>query len=209
MQLGSHLRITRIAACTLLGLVACADSATAQGPKALDDASYAKAIAERKTGKTEANYPLLTRLRARSDAETLKQINQSPFSFFIETPYSAMVGRVAVATMKFRDTAPLSKDEANARLVSIEVSPGRDFTTADAIESVVLRRGDMVVKPAKESVTPETIQNGLGARRELASGSFSFPFEAFQPDAPLTLIFIGRRGNFEWTLSPDELGAIR
>jgi hypothetical protein len=193
----------------IIGMVAYTANVEAQGLRTLDDVSYAKAIVEGKTGKSEANYPLLMRLRAHSNAETMRQVNQSPFSFFIETQYSMVAGRVAFATMKFRDEAPPVKEEANARLVSIEVSPGRDFTRADAIENVVLRRGDLAIKPVRQSIVPETIQNRLGARRELTSRSFSFPFEAFLPDVAVSIIFVGRGGNFEWTLTTEELSAIR
>lgn len=81
--------------------------------------------------------------------------------------------------------------------------------SADAIETVVLRRGELVIKPTKVSVIPETIQNSLGAKRELTSGSFAFPFDAFRPEGALTITFVGRRDNFEWTLSVDELRALK
>lgn len=111
-----------VSVCLVFG----AASSAAQGPVPLDDSSYARAISEGKNGKPEMNYPFLMRLRSGSH-EAIEQIEKSPFSFYIQTPYTRVAGRVAFDTMKFRDPDPPTKDEANAGLVSIEVSPGRSF----------------------------------------------------------------------------------
>lgn len=103
----------------------------------------------------------------------------------------------------------LSVDTLNRAGVSIEVSPGSSLATADAIEDVVLKRGDTIIRAIASNVEPRTIENAMGFKRELSVGSFTFDMAALQPTGSVTIVCIGRRDNYEVTLTATELSYLR
>jgi hypothetical protein len=95
--------------------------------------------------------------------------------------------------------------------VDIVVTPGPSFLTADAIQDVVLKRGDQIIRPLARNVAPTTVQNAMGASRTLAEGRFTFDMAAFSTSTPgpVTIVLIGQRGNFEWDMYSNELDSLR
>ena len=66
-----------------------------------------------------------------------------------------------------------------------------------------------MIRPLAVQVTPVTIENGLSAKRDVAVGNFTFPFSAFAPSSAITVVMIGRTGNFEWMVTPTELARMK
>jgi hypothetical protein len=58
-------------------------------------------------------------------------------------------------------------------------------------------------------VKPVEIVNRLGARRTVSEGNFTFPFSAFDPSAPITVVLVGDGGNFEWMVTREELARMK
>jgi hypothetical protein len=58
-------------------------------------------------------------------------------------------------------------------------------------------------------VRPTTIQNRLGASRASTEGRFTFPLNVFSPDVPITIILIGKSGNFEWSITRTDLSRLK
>lgn len=200
-----------VALCMVVAAGAVAVDLRAQGAKPLDETAYVAAIADGRAGEPPGNDPFVMRLRVARDAVTLDLIEDAPFSFFIQTPYSTVSELAAfAAAAPGAGVRMLTRDEANAQLVSVEVLPGRIARTADAIFHVVLRRGDQEIRPVTARIVPHQVADRASGRGQLlTAGSFSFPFRAFDADGPLTIVFVGRRTSFEWTLTPEELRALR
>ena len=38
---------------------------------------------------------------------------------------------------------------------------------------------------------------------------YTFPFAVFDPSSDITVVIVGTKGNFEWTIARDELAAMR
>lgn len=143
-----------------------------------------------------------------SVGELQKLIKDAPFSVLISTPYSRAGFVAAEARRKFQPPPTIRIDELNAEGLTIEVSPG-GFTSADAIENVVLKRGDAIMRPLASNVVPVTIENAMGAKKDVSRGSFRFPINAFAPTSPVTIILVGRSRNFEIPLTVVELSKLR
>jgi hypothetical protein len=95
----------------------------------------------------------------------------------------------------------------NARGVTLRVSPGAQLHD-DVIVSVAIRRGQMV-RPTSAEVILEMLTNAFGANAPSARGAFRFDNAVFAPDQPITIVFIGRMGNHEWTTPPEELSLLK
>jgi hypothetical protein len=134
--------------------------------------------------------------------------DRPPFPFTIVTPYYIVsaIARDAART----STTPTypALDTLNAGRVAIHVAAS-DHLGDDVIANVIIRRDGQTLKPLKASVTPERLTNGFGATWASASGVFVFDFATFAPDLPIVIVLIGRTKNYEWTMSPDELGQLK
>jgi len=131
------------------------------------------------------------------------------FSFVLWSPYSEASMLSATAKRRFELRPTPSLEDLNRRQIVVEVTPSADFTKAAAIENVVIRRGSAILRPINADVRPVEIRNALGARRMVSEGSFTFPFAAFDPSAPITVVLIGEAGNFEWTVTREELARMK
>ncbi len=173
---------------------------------------------------TGLNSPVMIRLRSaafppgtaptREELQVRQEIIREttvdrPFSFHIMTPYTVVVDIVKSAARKFTDPQFPSLKQLNAGLVNIVVGPGDSMTTVDVIENVVIKRGGQVLNPLKATVTPTVVQNALGVEKESAEGVFQFDYSTFVPDTAITIVMVGRAGNFEWTMPPEELSRLR
>lgn len=199
---------------------ALASSASGQ-VRPLDETTVTAAIAE---GRKRAPLydPLLIRAQSlmmpsvraemtkeMRDAEAFAAtIESAPFRLLIQTPYSSVAGLAAEAARRHQDFAAPPLEAVNHG-VTLDVAPGPSITTADAVENVVLRRDGQIIKPLKSHVEPATVQTAMGARRELSQGQFLFPMDPFAPTAALTIVVIGRTGNWEWTMTPRELAVLK
>jgi hypothetical protein len=87
----------------------------------------------------------------------------------------------------------------------VRVDPASSILKLDTIENVVIKRGDAVIRPIKMDVTSTTVQTTSGAKKDTAVGLFTFDYGAFAPDGWITIVMIGKAGNFEWEMTPGEL----
>jgi len=97
----------------------------------------------------------------------------------------------------------------NSQQIVLHIGPSASFADADAIENVVLKRGADIVRPINRQVTPVDIRNAFSATRTVSEGDFTFPFSAFDPPTGVTIVMIGRTGNFEWALATAELARMK
>lgn len=138
-----------------------------------------------------------------------KLMDPMPFNFFISSPYSYATLMGADAKRRYDAPPSLIPEQLNARQVIVHVGPSDGFSEADAVENVVIKRGRGVIQPVEKRVSPLEIRNRLGGSRTVSEGDFSFPFSAFDPSAPITLVVIGTRGNVEWPMTPTELARLK
>jgi hypothetical protein len=168
------------------------------------------ALTATETELATASSPELAKLAAATAYGIYSYLPKDPpFSVTISTPWTRAAIAALEAKRKYEPAPSLSIDALNRLGLSINVSPGSSLTTADAIENVVIKRGEIIIRPIDRSVKPHTIQNAMGAKRELSSGSFTFEMDALQPTTDLTIVLIGKRGNYEITLIPAELSYLR
>lgn len=90
----------------------------------------------------------------------------------------------------------------------MSVLPGESFPDADAIEDVVLKSDPTdplgpAIRPHLGEVQPIAIQNRGGATRELTQGAFFFRLADFR--TPIAIVCIGRAGNFNLRIYPEDL----
>jgi hypothetical protein len=131
-------------------------------------------------------------------------MTDSPFAFFIQSPYTLATALASNAKRKFASRPQVTLDDLNGRQVVVHVGVA-DFVAKDVIENVVVKRGVGVLQPLKATVTPVEIRNGLGASRTVAEGDFTFTFAAFDPSSGITLVLVGKLGNVEWKITSEEL----
>jgi hypothetical protein len=131
------------------------------------------------------------------------------FLFVLWSPYSEATLLSATAKRRFELRPTPALEDLNRQQIVVTVVPSASFTKAAAIESVVIKRGSDVLHPIKAEVKPVEIQNGLGARRTVSEGNFTFPFSAFDPSAPITVVLLGEGGSFEWVITREELARMK
>ena len=184
-----------------------------KGIEELTPERIAQAGAAADKGKDPPNDSLLMiidqRLSTNSMIAVLGVLEKAPFSLVIESPFSRAVAALREAKRKFQDSPKLDVNDLNKGAVAVVVGPGSNFTTADGIENVVIERNGQVVKPLSADVRPTTIQNRLGASRASTEGRFTFPLNVFSPDVPITIILIGKSGNFEWSITRTDLSRLK
>jgi hypothetical protein len=206
----------------LIGLATATVLAQNPGPQPLTAETLKRAIEDGAAGEEPMYSPVMMRVKSRRDKELKKEIphevdadarlvhamDKPPFMILIDTPYSMVVSVSAEAKRRFAEMPSVDLADLNAG-VTIEIAPGPSLREADAVEDVILKKNDQVIRSIKATVKPTTIQNAMGASREVSDGQFVFPFEAFRADGPLTIIVIGQGGNWEWTMTRGELAQIR
>lgn len=153
--------------------------------------------------------PVAQRHEQRTDDSVLAAVQRAPFALQILTPFARVAWSIQEAKRKYAEPALPSLDDLNRELVIVHVSEGVSFATIDTVENVVLKRDGAIQRPLKSTITPTVVQNGAGATKATATGDFVFDFSSFEPNADLTIVVIGASSNFEWTMSPWELAALR
>ncbi len=129
----------------------------------------------------------------------------APFIVYVASPYMRAVATANEAKRRYTPPPPLTAAALNVDGVLVSVTPGEDFFGADAIEDLVLRRfNGQVIHAVRQDVQPTTLQNRGGASRDLTTGAFFFRLEDFD-QLPLTLICIGRLGNYEIAIGFDDV----
>lgn len=139
----------------------------------------------------------------------LAVVQTVPFNFALVSPLARAAYAFAEAARRYQDAPSLTLGDLNSGLVVVHVEPSDTITKADAIEDVVIRRAGAVLRASKKDVRPITVRTLGGASAELSQGDFTFPFETFSPTEPITLVLIGRKGNFEWSVSRQELDGMK
>jgi hypothetical protein len=139
------------------------------------------------------------------DYSDWKEKHPPPFAVIVASPYMRALFTVREAKRRYTDPPPMTAARLNSDGIVVSVTPGEDFARADGIEDVVLKRFDgRTIRATSREVQDVTIQNRQGASRVLSEGAFSFRLEDFE-DLPVTLICIGRSGNFEIVLTLDDI----
>jgi hypothetical protein len=131
-----------------------------------------------------------------------------PYRTQLLSPYCELSARVAEASRLHRRFVAEPFSPSAAQFVLIHVGLNSYFDKADSIKGLRLRRNGQVIEPSKTELTPETVGEGSG-RRELLTGRFWFPVEAFAPGSTVTLIYVGPTRTWEWTVSEKELSALQ
>jgi hypothetical protein len=139
----------------------------------------------------------------------VEALYEAPYSLIVRSPYVTAMIAVSEAKRRFIDLPALSVDTLNDAKVVVDVGPGRNFTRVGTIEDVVVRRNGEIVRPIKSDVKPTKVQNRMGATAHSSEGSFTFPFEVFEPSLDLTFVLIGKEGNFEIHMTQAELRLLR
>jgi hypothetical protein len=142
-------------------------------------------------------------------ADFVAATRNPPFQFTVVSPYSAALVAAAEARRKFEETPKIDVGTANDALVAIAVQPGKNITTADAIESVAIKRAGQTIRAVRQSVRPVTVRTVAGLTRDLSEGRFVFDFATFAPTEEIEIVLVGKTRNFSWTISTEELAAMR
>jgi hypothetical protein len=195
---------------------ATAASESQRGILPLDSASFEEA---KKGARPDAtNDPIMLVFLSRSKAQTKPDVEFSallsrgadaPFTLVVASPFVRVITIVEESKRKFLEPKFPSLDELNADKVQIIVTPGGSMLTVDTIENVIIKRGDEIIRPLRAVIEPTVVQNNAGAKKDSAGGLFTFDYSAFEPTMPITLVLIGKRANFEWTLRTDEVAQLR
>ena len=129
----------------------------------------------------------------------------APFTVYVASPYMRAIATANEARRRYAPPPPLTAADLNVDGVLVSVTPGEDFFGADAIEDLVLKRfSGEVIHAVRQDVQPTTLQNRGGASRDLTTGAFYFRLEDFD-QLPVTLICIGRLGNYEIAIGFDDI----
>jgi hypothetical protein len=189
------------------------------GMQPLTAESLQSALVEGETNGARRNDSmgrLMEKMAARGDVTSTADLpraallmTEPAFSFVLWSPYSEATLLSATAKRRFEGRPTPSTNDLNRQQIVVTVRPSANFTTAAAIENVVIKRGSAVLRPIKADVTPIEIVNGLGVRRTVSEGHFTFPFLAFDPAAPITVVLIGEGRNFEWVITREELALMK
>jgi hypothetical protein len=134
---------------------------------------------------------------------------RAPFSFLVLSPYVRVALAAAEAKRAGQPRPDTRIEDADTQVVTVRVSPGTAFATADAIESVTIDRGESSWHPVETRIKPFTVHTRSGETKQLAEGEFDLPVEVFEPSAPITLVMQGRRGPFRWTITRTELARLK
>jgi len=210
---------------SLVTLVACAilqpAPAAQMRPRfALTEARLADAFAEVREDRAHELADILTQRAQRVDLRTptgngmfvslkdyfaWKEKYPPPFNVFVASPYMRALATAFEAKRRYADPALLTAASLNADGILVSVTPGDDFTHADAIEDVVLKGFDgRIIRAFRRDVQPTSIQNRGGALKTLSAGAYYFRLEDFD-QLPITVICIGSGGNFEIGVSLDDI----
>ena len=133
------------------------------------------------------DYHRAERVRLLTDANGLYLISKNaPFRITVLTPFGRAVVAVSEAKRKFLEAPTLSVAELNAEGLVISVADGQDFRSSNIIEDLVIKKGEVVIRPVKKEVIAAVVQNLLGASRASAEGKFYFRLDSI-PVSPFRL----------------------
>ncbi len=185
------------------------------GIRPLTAESLKEALSMTEADVSKVSMPLLVKLvAAEHDPATMLYsamtlAKDAPFGVELLTPFSRAAMAAAQARRKFATPRSANLAALNSGGVVVNVTAGSSFLTADAVEGMVIRRGDQVIKPLTSRIQPAVIGNRMGAKSPSAVGVFTFPMNAFAPTSPLTIVIVGNLRNFEIPMTTVELGMLR
>jgi hypothetical protein len=213
------LRTLTVALATTPGLLT---PAAAQTPPryALTEGRLTQALAEVREDRAPVVADVLTMRVQRGDLRTpsgngvffsvrdylnWREKYPPPFNVIVASPYMRVLFTASDAKRRYLDPPPMGAAALNVDGIVVSVIPSEDFARADAIDDVVLKRFDgETIHAARRDVREVTIQNRQGASRTVSDGAFYFKLEDFE-QMPVTIICIGRSGNFEIVLNIDDI----
>lgn len=191
------------------------------GLKPLTADSFAAAKEAASAKEPPMNSPTVLRLRSSlfkgrptpamlaESKRMLAHLEASPYSFQVMSPYMRVVAIARESARKFEDPHFPALAVLNAEKIDFIVGPTSTMRLIDTIENVVIKRGEEVVRPIKTVVKPTVVQNAMGAKKETAEGHFTFDYAAFDPSTSITIVMIGKGGNYEWQMTPEELRQLK
>lgn len=135
--------------------------------------------------------------------------DQFPYSIVIHSPYCQLAMQADTAARSYKPFSSPTFDASTVQTILISVSAGSSFAAAADIKHMVVLRDGAPIQPLKAELHPVKIQNRAGASREVVAGDFTFPIEAFALGGKVTLVWIGPSHNWEFTLTPAELGKLK
>jgi hypothetical protein len=189
-----------------------APAAPGRGAQPLTATTLAAAQAVQTLDAVNSSSPFTIAMMARgvSDPKVTEKVKDAPFFVNISTPFTRAAWIALEARRTFQNPVFPSLDALNANRLVVSVSPGSSLLTVDTIENVVVKHGDTLTKPLRAEVHPTVVQNAVGVKKESAEGEFVFDFSVFDPQyGPLTLVLIGKHGNFEWEMTADDLSKLK
>jgi len=126
-----------------------------------------------------------------------------PYRTQLLSPYCDLAMRAADAARRRRSFTPEPFNPSAPQFVVIRVGPNSYFDKADSIKGMTVKREGKLIEPAKTQLIPQTI--GADPEREILTGRFWFPIEAFAPGEKVTLVYVGPTRSWEWTFTAREL----
>ena len=130
-----------------------------------------------------------------------------PYRTQLLSPYCDLARRAAEAARRSRPFTPEPFDPSAPQFVVIRVGPNSYFEKADSIKSMIVKRDGILIEAAKTELTPQTI--GADPKREILTGRFWFPIEAFAPGGKVTLVYVGPTRSWDWTFTARELASLQ
>ncbi len=126
-----------------------------------------------------------------------------PYRTLLLSPYCDLSARASEAKRRGRPLVSEPFDPSAPQFVVIRVGPNTYFDKADSIKGMRLRRDGKVIEPVKTELVPQVV--GVETRREILTGRFWFPVEAFASGSAVTLVYVGPARQWGWTFSEAEL----
>jgi hypothetical protein len=130
------------------------------------------------------------------------------YSARIATPFSRVAYSVFERVSRRQRVRAMELGVANLWGLGIYASPSDNYSAADSIKRVVLKRGGRTVEPTTTTLGPIVVEHE-GQSKELMRGFFAFPIEALSPGSEVTVVFTGTRGDVSCTLSRERLATLR
>ena len=131
------------------------------------------------------------------------------YTAWIASPFSRVALSVAESLGRQDRPRPITPGAANGWGVGVYVSPAADFDSAESIKRVVIQRGSSTIEPETATLSPVTVENATGEKKQLLKGFFGFSLEAFAPTADITIVLIGSTGEVRCRLDQEKLSSLR
>jgi hypothetical protein len=127
----------------------------------------------------------------------------------LATPFSRVASAAYEAQRTGKRRRAMEPAAVNRWGVGIYVLPAAQSAEADAIQRVEIRREGKVIAPITTTVGPIAAAMPDGSTRQLARGFFTFPPEAFNPSADVTVVFVSAGAEQTCVVDRAHLTSVR